>query len=47
MSINQTEDFTGFDYDSIVTTKHRLKRKGKGEWTISSKDGEYLVKRIK
>lgn len=47
MSINQTEDFSEFGYDSIVATKHRLKRNGKGEWSISYNNRQISVKRIK
>lgn len=47
MKIGETADFTGLNYDSLISTKSRLKRNGKGEWqSILSKDS-LLVKRTK
>jgi len=47
MKVGETEDFSGENYDSLISTKYRLKRNGKGEWSSVNSKGEILVKRKK
>lgn len=51
MLVNEVKQFEVSDYDTLKSTKNRLKRNGKGEW-ISSLGGfkgerTLTVKRIK
>lgn len=45
MKVGQTKEFNRIDYDTVISTKSRLKRQEKGEWQSElSKDG-FFIKR--
>lgn len=47
MKIGETKEFDRSDYDSVITTKSRLKRKQKGEWQSDLSKQGFFIKRTK
>lgn len=43
MKVGETSDFTGENYDVLISTKSRLKRNKKGTWvSMLGKDGLFV-----
>jgi len=47
MIVGENKEFPVIEYDTILSTKSRLKRKGKGEWISNLSFQGLFVKRIR
>jgi hypothetical protein len=47
MSVNETKEFDREEFETLQTTKSRLKKSGKGEWISNLSFNGLFVKRIK
>lgn len=47
MKAGETKEFPSNQYDSLISTKSRLKRQGKGEWHSELSSHGLFIKRTK